>query len=57
MFSRVKYNHSMQIGFSSTGHMKKAVIKNPQKQLELITPEKDEIRGNQGRQLGWSGGI
>lgn len=37
--------------------MKKAVIKNTQKQLELITPEKDEIQGNQGRQPEWSGGI
>lgn len=47
----------MQIRFSSTGHMKKTVIKNPQKELELITPEKDEVQGNQGRQLEWSGGI
>lgn len=43
--------------FSSTGHMKKAIIKNPQKQLELITPEEDEVQGNQGRQLEWSGRI
>lgn len=57
MFSRAQYDHSMQIRFSRIGHMKKAIIKNPQKQLELITPEKDEVQGNQGRQLEWSGGI
>lgn len=52
-----QHNHSMQIRFSRTGHVKKAIIKNPQKQLELITPENDEVQGNQGRQFEWSGGI